>query len=54
MSALRQAAESQRAKLEDANLAEAIARMSQADTSYRGALGAVSIAERQTLLDYLR
>ncbi len=54
LAALRQAAETRRSSLEDANLAEAATRMSQADTAYRAALAAVSSAERQSLLDYLR
>lgn len=53
LSALKTASETRRSKLEDANLAEAIARMTEADTAYRAALGAVSTAERQSLLDYL-
>ncbi len=54
LAVLRQAAEIRRSSLEDANLAEAATRMSQADTAYRAALAAVSTAERQSLLDYLR
>jgi flagellar hook-associated protein 3 FlgL len=54
LSTLRVAAEGRRSKLEDANLAEAVSRMTQADTAYRAALGAVSTAERQSLLDYLQ
>jgi len=54
LSALRLAAEGRRSNLEDANLAEAIAKMNQADVSYRAALGAVSSAERLSLLDYLK
>ena len=54
LSALRLAAESRRSKLEDANMAEALTRMSAADNAYRAALGAVSSAERVSLLDYLR
>jgi flagellar hook-associated protein 3 FlgL len=51
---LRQAADTRRSTLEDANLAESATKMSQADTAYRAALGAVSSAERQSLLDYLQ
>jgi flagellar hook-associated protein 3 FlgL len=51
---LRTSTEARRAKLEDANMAEAATRLAQADTAYRAALGAVSTAERQSLLDYLR
>jgi len=50
----RQAADTRRSVLEDANLAEALTRLSQSDNAYRAALGAVSTAERQSLLDYLR
>jgi flagellar hook-associated protein 3 FlgL len=41
-------------KLEAANIAEAISNMSQADTAYQAALGAVSTATRVSLLDYLK
>lgn len=51
---LKLAAEARRSSLEDANMAEAVTRMQQADTAYRAALGAVSTAERLSLLDYLR
>jgi len=54
LAALRLAAENRRSKLEDANMPEAITRMNEADTAYRAALGAVSSAERVSLLDYLR
>lgn len=54
LQSLRLATEAQRAKLEDADVAESITRMNQADTAYRATLGAVSAAERQSLLDYLR
>jgi flagellar hook-associated protein 3 FlgL len=54
LAALRLAAENRRSKLEDANMADAITRMNEADTAYRAALGAVSSAERVSLLDYLR
>ncbi|MCC7416265.1 MAG: hypothetical protein IT176_03920 [Acidobacteria bacterium] len=39
---------------QDANLADAITRMRQADTTYRAALGAVAASEKVSLLDYLR
>jgi len=39
--------------LEDANMAEAISGMSQADAAYRAALGAVGTASRVSLMDYL-
>lgn len=48
------AVDARRSKLEDANMAEAITRMQQADQAYRAALGAVSSAEKQSLLDYMR
>jgi flagellar hook-associated protein 3 FlgL len=54
LSALKVAAEGRRSKLEDANMAEAVTKLTQADSAYRAALGAVSTAERQSLLDYLR
>lgn len=54
LTALRQAAEARRSKLEDANLAEAVVRLSQAETAYDAALGAVSAVERRSLLDYLK
>ncbi len=54
LSALRTAAEGRRASLEDANMAEAITRLTTADNAYKAALNAVSTAERQSLLDYLR
>jgi len=52
--AMRGASEARRSSLEDANMPEAITRMTTADNAYRAALGAVSSAERQSLLDYLR
>jgi len=54
LSQLRLAADTRRSKLEDANLADAIEQMNQADTAYKAALGAVSTAERISLLDYLQ
>lgn len=54
LASLRHAAEVRRGALEDANMAEAATRLTQAETAYRAALGAVSTAERQSLLDYLR
>jgi len=50
---MRIAAMSRVSKFEDANMAEAISNMSRADTAYRAALGAVSTANRLSLLDYL-
>jgi len=54
MTSLRRAAEVRRSGLEDANMAEAMTRLGQADTAYRASLAAVSTAERVSLLDYLR
>jgi flagellar hook-associated protein 3 FlgL len=54
LASLRTAAETRRSSLEDVNMAEAVTRMTQAETAYRAALTAVSTAERQSLLDYLR
>lgn len=54
LASLRRAAEIRRSSLEDVNLAEAATKLTQAETAYRAALGAVSTAERQSLLDYLR
>lgn len=54
LSSLRVARETRRSQLEDANIAEAISRLSQADTTYRAALSAVGAVERASLLDYLR
>jgi flagellar hook-associated protein 3 FlgL len=50
----RQAADSRRSKSEDANLAESIAAMTQADTAHRAALGALATVGRQSLMDYLK
>jgi flagellar hook-associated protein 3 FlgL len=50
---MRRAADSRRSELEDANLAEAITKMQQADAAHRAALGAVSTGSRLSLLDYL-
>jgi flagellar hook-associated protein 3 FlgL len=51
---LRRAGDQRRSSLEDANLAEAISRMQQADAVHRAALGAMSGASRLTLLDFIR
>jgi flagellar hook-associated protein 3 FlgL len=48
------AVDARRSKLEDANMAEAITRMSQADMAYKAALGAVGTVEKLSLLDYLK
>ncbi len=50
---MHRAAQSQISKFEDANMAEAISSMNHADTAYRAALGAVSTANKVSLLDYL-
>jgi flagellar hook-associated protein 3 FlgL len=52
--ARRTSVDGRRSKLEDANMAEALTRMSQADTAYKAALGAVGSVEKLSLLDYLR
>jgi flagellar hook-associated protein 3 FlgL len=50
----RVAAERRVSKDEDANMAKAISQMTQAQTAYEAALGAVGTASRVSLLDYLR
>ena len=42
------------ASIEDADLAEAASRLSQADTAYRAALAAVATVGRVSLMDYLK
>ncbi len=54
LTTMRLASDSRRAAIEDADLAEAATRMSQAELAYKSALSAVSAVERQSLLDYLR
>jgi flagellar hook-associated protein 3 FlgL len=54
LATLRRAADTRRASLEDANMAEAVTRLTNADTAYHSALAAVSSVERVSLLDYLR
>lgn len=54
LSDIRRASEARRASLEEANLAESITKMQQADTAHRAALGAVSSTARLSLLDFLR
>ena len=54
LTARKTAVDGRRSKLEDANMAEALTRMSQAETAYKAALGAVSSVEKLSLLDYLR
>jgi flagellar hook-associated protein 3 FlgL len=53
LTTLKVSAEAHRSKVEDANMAEAVSRLTQADTAYKAALGAVSTAEKHSLLDYL-
>lgn len=50
----RRASLERRAAVEEANLAEAISRLQQADAAHRAALGAIATVARQSLLDYLR
>jgi flagellin-like hook-associated protein FlgL len=54
LSVIRQAGEARRSKIEDTNMAEAITRLTKAETAYRAALGSVSLAEKTSLLDYLK
>jgi len=50
---LRRASENRADSLELANMAESITKMTQADTAYRAALGAIGTTGRVTLMDYL-
>lgn len=50
---MKRASETRRSGLEDANLAEALTNMSQAETAHTAALKAVAAANRASLLDYL-
>jgi flagellar hook-associated protein 3 FlgL len=52
--ALRRASEARIGELEGADLAEAISGMTQAETAYRAALGAISTTSRLSLMDYLK
>lgn len=54
LSAFRLASKTRVAADEDTNVAEALTEMSQADTAYRAALGAVGAASKVSLIDYLR
>jgi flagellar hook-associated protein 3 FlgL len=47
------ASEGRVASLEQANMAESITKMTQADTAYRAALGAIGTTGKVTLMDYL-
>jgi flagellar hook-associated protein 3 FlgL len=53
LSTLRLAAMTRLSKDQDANLANAMTDMSQAQTAYEAALGAVGTASRRSLLDYI-
>jgi flagellar hook-associated protein 3 FlgL len=54
LSELRRSSAKRLSALEDANMAEAITGMAQADAAYRAALGAVNTVTRMSLMDYLR
>jgi flagellin-like hook-associated protein FlgL len=49
----RNASKARASNLEDANMAESITKMSQADTAYKAALGAIATTGHITLMDYL-
>ncbi len=51
---LHESANQRRSQAEDANLAEAISGMTQADAAHQAALGALARAGRLSLMDYLR
>ena len=53
LSAIKLASSERLSKLEDANMAEAITGMQQADTAYKAALGAAAAAAKVSLMDYL-
>jgi flagellin-like hook-associated protein FlgL len=48
------ASEGRAVGLEQVNMADSITKMTQADTAYRAALGAIGTTGRATLMDYLR
>jgi flagellar hook-associated protein 3 FlgL len=50
----RNAADARRSSAEDANLAESISGLTQADAAHRAALGALANAGRLSLMDYLK
>ena len=54
LAALKSSGETRRSKIEDVNMAEAVMRLTEAETAYRAALGSVSVVERVSLLDYLK
>lgn len=51
---LRNAAASRLSSSQDTNMAEAISRMSKAQTAYQAALGAVGASSKLSLMDYIR
>ncbi len=51
---LRNAAAARLSSVQDTNMAEAISRMSKAQTAYQAALGAVGAASKLSLMDYVR
>jgi flagellar hook-associated protein 3 FlgL len=53
LTTLRLATDTRRSQDEDVNMADAIARMNQAQTAYRAALGAVAATGQLSLFDYL-
>jgi flagellar hook-associated protein 3 FlgL len=54
ITSLRLAAKARLSSDQEANMAEAMTRMSQAQTSYEAALGAVAAASKVSLMDYLK
>ena len=54
LSEMKRASTKRLSALEDANMAQAITGMAQADAAYKAALGAVSSVTRMSLMDYLR
>jgi flagellar hook-associated protein 3 FlgL len=54
LSEMKLASKTRLSKTEDANMAESITEMEQADTAYQAALGAVATRSRLSLLDYLK
>ncbi len=54
LAALKTEATARISKIEDADFAEASARLAQADTAYRAALGAFASVGRLSLMDYLK
>ena len=54
LSAMKMASDSRRSSLEDADMADAILRMKQADAAHSAAVGAVGATSKLSLMDYLR